>query len=181
MRGTALLIALLVASPVAAQVGTSALRGHDANAPIDVDAERIEVRDPEGLALFTGDVKVKQGALNLAAQSLRVTYSREGGGPVIRRLDAQGGVRLTSPSERAQAAYGVYDVERRIITLVGGVVLNQGDSVLRGERLAIDLTTGRSALDARASGPLAGAATGGGGRVTGRFVVPERTERQATP
>jgi lipopolysaccharide export system protein LptA len=177
--GPALVVlAVLVAAPAGAQVGPSALRGHDTSAPIDVDAQRIEVRDPEGLAIFSGDVKVKQGALNLQAQTLRVSYRREGDSPVIRRLDAQGGVRLTSPSERAQAAYGIYDVERRIITLVGSVVLNQGQSVLRGERLAIDLTSGRSALDARASGPLAGAATGSGGRVTGRFVVPERAPRR---
>lgn len=181
MRTAAVLCVALAAAPAAAQVGTSALRGHDTNAPIDVDAQRIEVRDPEGLALFTGDVKVRQGALSLSAQTLRVSYTREGDNPVIRRLDAQGGVRLTSPSERAQAAYGVYDVERRIITLVGGVTLRQGDSVLRGERLAIDLASGRSALDARASGPVGGAATGAGGRVTGRFVVPERTQRRTAP
>jgi lipopolysaccharide export system protein LptA len=171
-------LSLAIAMPAAAQVGSSALRGHDTSAPIDVDAQRIEVRDPEGLALFSGDVKVTQGRLTLSAQTLRVNYTRQGETPVIRRLDAQGGVRLVSPSERAQAQFGIYDVERRIITLVGGVVLNQGESVLRGERLAIDLTTGRSALDARASGPLAGAATGGGGRVTGRFVVPERSQRR---
>jgi lipopolysaccharide export system protein LptA len=45
-------LSLAIAMPAAAQVGSSALRGHDTSAPIDVDAQRIEVRDPEGLALF---------------------------------------------------------------------------------------------------------------------------------
>lgn len=161
----------VIATSAAAQTGSggSALKGHDTRAPIDIDAARIEVRDRDNQAIFSGDVRVDQGSMTLNAATMRVYYERAGGGNLaITRLDAAGGVRLTSPSERASARFGIYDVETRQLTFVGGVVLNRGDSVLRGERLIIDLTNGRSTLDGSASG------TGAGARVTGRFVVPAR-------
>jgi lipopolysaccharide export system protein LptA len=165
----------LLAAPASSQsgLGTSALKSHDTRAPIDIDAARIEVRDQERQAIFSGDVNIRQGAMALDAAQVRVFYERaEGNNPVILRVDAEGGVKMTSPSERAQARYGIYDVEQRQLTMIGDVVLTRGDSVLRGQRLAIDLDNGRSTLDGAAGGTTA--TTPSTGRVTGRFVVPER-------
>jgi len=50
--------------------------------------------------------------------------------------------------------------------------------VLRGQRLAIDLATGRSTLDGAGNAAKPGAAPGDTGRVTGRFVVPQRPAKQ---
>ena len=164
-------LALLLAAGAMAQsgFGPSALRGHDTRAPIDIDAARIEVRDRDRQAIFSGNVRVDQGSMTLNAASMRVFYEQaEGGNLAITRLDADGGVRMSSPSERASARLGIYDVETRQITLIGKVVLNRGDSVLRGDRLIINLENGRSTLDGSAS------ASGDGARVTGRFVVPPR-------
>jgi lipopolysaccharide export system protein LptA len=178
----ALLVAALpvaAAGPVhAADPPVSSLRDHDTSSPIDVDAERIEVRDADAQALFSGNVKVRQGKMALDADRIRVFYRRAGNDDLtILRLDADGGVKLASPSEQASARSGVYDVEERQLTMVGDVVLNRGGSVLRGQRLTIDLDTGRSTLDGGSAG---GASTtpgsSGGGRVSGRFVVPERQD-----
>ncbi len=149
--------------------GNSALKGHDTRAPIDIDASRIEVRDRDSQAIFSGAVRVVQGSMTLNAATMRVFYeSASGGNLAINRLDAEGSVQLVSPSERVTARLGIYDVQSRQITFVGGVVLNRGDSVLRGDRLVIDLENGRSTLDGSASSENSGA------RVTGRFVVPPR-------
>lgn len=161
-----LVLALVLASSTtaAAQVGTSALRGLDSRAPIDVDAQRIEVLDAQNQAIFTGDVKVRQAQLNLNAQRIKVSYIRPASGdPVIKRLDAEGGVQLVTPSERASGRFGIYDVDARTLTMVGDVQLNQRGNIVRGNRLAIDLRSGRSTIS---GGP---ASTGG--RVTGRFAV----------
>ena len=172
MKRAALLL-LFVAGGAAAQ--TSALKNHDTDAPIDFDAARIEVRDRENQALLTGDVKIRQGRMTLDADSVKIFYSRPvRGDPSVRRLDAQGNVRLVSPSERASGRYGIYDVTEKQITLIGDVVLNQGDSQLRGQRLAIDLDSGRSTLDGSSRGGTPGSPATGG-RVSGRFVVPQRT------
>ena len=172
MRRLALLL-LLAATPAVAQ---SALKKHDTNAPIDVNADKIEVQDKQGISIWTGNVRVKQGDLDLASNSVKLFYRRKGDTPEIVRLDAIGAVQLTSPSERATGAYGIYDVEHRLLTMTGGVVLNQNQSVLRGQRLVIDLASGRSTLDGRVSSAAPGTPgqAEGGGRVSGRFVVPER-------
>lgn len=164
---------LALATSAGAQgITTSALRGLDTKAPIDVDADRIDVLDQQNQALFTGNVRVRQANLTLEADRIKVAYSRaagaSGGDPVIQRLDADGNVRLATPTERATGRFGIYDVDKRILTLIGNVVLTQGTTKVQGNRLTFDLASGRSTLDGRTS-------TGQpGSRVSGRFAVPER-------
>jgi lipopolysaccharide export system protein LptA len=68
----------------------------------------------------------------------------------IRRIEAEGNVFLSSPSQTAQGERGVYDVASDQVTLNGSVVLTQGDDVIRGDRLEVDLTSGHSRVLAAA-------------------------------
>ena len=151
-----------------AQQPVSALKGHNSDAPIDLQADRLEVQDRSDRAIFAGNVHVKQDALTLDTSRLTVAYSSSGG-VQINRLDASGGVTVRSPSETARGSFGIYDLDRKLITLVGNVVLERGGSQLSGQRLVIDLDTGRAVID---GGP-AGVGQSGG-RVTGHFTVPQR-------
>jgi lipopolysaccharide export system protein LptA len=163
----------ILAPPTLAQgISSSALRGMDSRAPIDVDADRIDVLDKQNQAIFTGNVRVRQGTLTMEADRIKVAYSRPvKGDPVIQRLDADGNVRLATPTERATSRFGIYDVDRRVLTLIGNVQLTQGTTKVAGNRLTIDLATGRSTLDGRTS-------TGQpGSRVSGRFAVPNRPKQ----
>lgn len=146
----------------------SALKGHDSGAPIDVAADRIEVQDRSDRAIFAGNVRVRQASLSLDTERLTVAYS-SGGGVQIRRLDAAGGVVVRSPSETARGNFGIYDLDKRLITLVGAVQLNRGGSRINGARLVIDLDSGRAVIDGGAPG-----VGQSGGRVTGHFTVPQR-------
>jgi lipopolysaccharide export system protein LptA len=151
-----------------AQEPVSALKGHNSNAPVDVSADRIEVQDRADRALFVGNVHVTQAELSLDTARLTVAYS-SAGAIQIQRLDASGGVIVKSPSETARGDFGVYDLDRKLITLVGNVRLNRGESQIIGSRLVIDLNSGRAIID---GGP-AGVAQSGG-RVKGHFTVPKR-------
>ena len=146
----------------------SALRGHNSNAPIDLEANRLEVQDRADRAIFAGNVRVRQASLSLDTERLTVVYS-EGGGIQIRRLDAAGGVVVRSPSETARGNFAVYDLDRKLITLVGNVQLERGGSRVMGSRLVIDLDSGRAVIDGGAPG-----VGQSGGRVTGHFTVPQR-------
>lgn len=172
MSRTLSLIAGLSALPLAsialAQQPVSALKGHDPDAPIDVAADRIEVQDRADRAVFAGNVRVRQASLTLDTERLTVAYT-SAGGIQIRRLDASGGVTVRSPSETARGNFGIYDLDRKLITLVGGVQLNRNGSQINGQRLTIDLNSGRAVVD---GGP-AGVGQSGG-RVTGHFTVPRR-------
>ena len=163
--------ALLIGGAALAQSNqpTSALKGHDSNAPIDVAADRIEVQDRADRAMFVGNVKVRQAELTLDTSRLTVAYSSSGG-IQIQRLDAAGGVTVRSPSETARGDFGVYDLDRKLITLIGNVRLDRQGSNVMGSRLVIDLNSGRAVIDGGAPG-----VNQSGGRVTGRFTVPQKS------
>ena len=161
------LAAVPLASLALAQQPVSALKGHDANAPIDISSARIEVQERADRAIFAGNVVARQGDLTLSTDRLTVAYSSVGG-IEINRLDASGGVVVKSPSETARGNFGIYDLDRKLITLVGAVQLNRGGSQINGQRLVIDLNSGRAVMSG------APGVDQNNGRVTGHFTVPKR-------
>lgn len=165
--------ALLSVAPAAGQGDpVSSLRGHNSNAPVDVAADRIEVQDRADRAIFSGNVDVRQAELRLNAARITIAYS-SASGIDINRIDAIGGVTLRSPSETAQSEIAIYDLDQRIVTMLGNVRLTRGDSNVRGGRLVLDLDSGRAVMDGGVPGAQ-GTSTTPNGRVTGRFTVPPR-------
>ena len=164
----ALAAAALGAGMAQAQEDISALKGHDRRAPIDLAADRAEAQDRADRAIFAGNVVVRQGELTLRTARMTLAYASQGGID-INRIDASGGVVVTSPSETARGDFAVYDLDEGLITMVGNVRLERGGSYLSGGRLTIDLDSGRAVMD----GGLRGV-NQAGGRVTGRFTVPRR-------
>ena len=175
--GTAALAQVRQVQPV------SALKGHNTNAPVDVSAQRIEVQDRANRAVFSGNVHAVQAEMTLDTPRLTVAYS--GGGAAtnstanngnnvqIHRLDAAGGVVVKSPSETAKGDFGIYDLDRKLITLIGNVQLNRETNQVNGSRLVIDLDSGRAVVDGGPPG-----VNSSGGRVTGHFSVPQRQQPQ---
>ncbi len=164
----------------------SAYQGN-ANKPIDIEADLLEVDDRQKQATFRGNVVARQGDFSLRSRELVVSYSgraatavsqpakaeaataaadpqpeapaapaqaaepgsRRGDAPAdITRIEAKGGV-IVSTRERqtATSEWADFDVKSQVITIGGNVVLSQGDNVLRGDRLVIDLQSGRSRFE----------------------------------
>jgi lipopolysaccharide export system protein LptA len=177
MRSFGIIFATALVAATAAlgqpqQQPVSALKGHDSDAPVDVNADRIEVQDRADRAMFVGNVHVRQAELTLDTQRLTVAYSSNGG-VQIRRLDAAGGVTVHSPSETAKGDFGIYDLDRKLITLIGNVQLNREQNQVNGARLVIDLDSGRAVIDGGPPG-----VNQSGGRVSGHFTVPQRQNKQ---
>ena len=179
--GIILATTLLAATAAFAQVRqtqpVSALKGHNSNAPVDVSADRIEVQDRSDRAIFAGNVHAVQAELTLDTPRLTVAYSGGKGGSnqnvQIHRLDAAGGVVVKSPSETAKGDFGIYDLDRKLITLIGNVQLNREQNQVNGSRLVIDLESGRAVVDGGPPG-----VNQSGGRVSGHFTVPQRQQQQ---
>ncbi|KGB59168.1 LptA/OstA family protein [Sphingopyxis sp. LC363] len=155
-----------------------ALANHNSNAPVDFAAGSIEVQDRADRVVLAGNVRVMQAGLTVTAPRMTVAYTRAGGTDV-NRLDATGGVTVVKGDEMAKGNVAIYDLDRRLITMVGNVELRQRGNNLRGGRLVIDLSSGRATVDGRgaARGPDGNPVEGGtGGRVTGTFTVPERKQ-----
>lgn len=175
MAGLVLLAAAL--APAAAPAQQSLGSAHDTTQPIEISADNLEVRQNDGVAVFTGNVDAIQGTMRLRTDKLNVHYRQTGQGADggnaaqgnISRLDAIGNVFVSSPTETAQGETGVYDVERKTIVLTGSVLLTRGKNVLRGSRLVMNLATGVSRVEsARTS-----TGTTSGGRVKA-VIFPEK-------
>jgi lipopolysaccharide export system protein LptA len=159
------------------QLGAQAISGHDSNAPVNYAADRIELQDKANRVVLSGNVDITQGDLRMRAARSTVAYTNDGA-LKIQRLDATGGVTVTRGNQSASGNVAVYDFNRRIITMAGNVALRRGTDTLHGGRLVMDLNTGVSSVDGQAGG--ASSALGGtssqGGRVSGSFSVPKRSD-----
>ncbi|MDP1027164.1 LptA/OstA family protein [Sphingomonas sp. KR1UV-12] len=173
-----LLASLLAILPLSA----TAQQRHNTNAPIDFGADHIELQDRANRAVLSGSVSVKQAEMTLNAARMTVAYTGEvvGGNPQVSRLDASGGVTVRRPDQTAKSQYAIYDLNRRVITMLGAVSLTQGGgNTVNGGRLTINLDTGRAVIDGSSVGSTGAPATDGNvqrraGRVTGTFSVPNR-------
>ncbi|RAH98413.1 lipopolysaccharide transport periplasmic protein LptA [Acuticoccus sediminis] len=161
----ALIIALLVAPlPAAAQQLQTGFAdfGQDQSTPIEIEADALEVQDKKNTAVFTGNVTVRQGNAALQTSRLTVVYSQSAlpspdkataattsgkapstpGDQRISRLEATGEVLLESDGQTATGNDGVIDFDTNTLALNGNVTLTQGDNVVTGDKLTVDLNTG---------------------------------------
>ena len=173
---TLLTLSLALAEPAFAQ-------GRNSQAPINLNADHIELQDKANRALFTGNVVVKQAEMTLNAQRMTVSYAGQistGASPEAQRIDASGGVVVTRPTQTARSNFAVYDLKKGVITMLGAVTLIQAGNTVNGGRLTINLDTGRAIIDGSSVGGgggssgAAGTTTTSGGRVSGTFSVPKR-------
>ncbi|MEM1286325.1 MAG: LptA/OstA family protein [Pseudomonadota bacterium] len=136
--------------------------------PIEIEADALEVMDADRVAVFRGNVLVTQGTATLRTAELRVHYEAGGDGAIgptsnqgLRLLEAMGSVEIRSEDQFASGNQARFDFLSEIITLSGNVVLQQGENLVRGQQLVVDLNARESRLDASPAS--------GGGRVTGVF------------
>ncbi len=179
IRLTPLLVLALSAAPAVAQQqgGLSALKGHDSDAPIDISSEHGEVQDRAGRAIWSGKVHAVQGDMTIDSARMTASYThatQPGQDPVIHRIDAAGGVTVVTPTEHAVGDFAIYDLDRKLITMIGHVTLTRGTNVVTGARMVTDLNSGRSTMDGNGVG--GGTSPANGGRVTGHFTVPKKTQ-----
>lgn len=171
MLSNLFLTVFLVAAMTASAAAQSVLKNHDTYQPLDISAERLEMQQKQGRAIFSGAVLVTQGKLTLRSDTITVFYAleNEGGDPSISRLDAQGQFELMSESETLLGDWGIYDVDRQLVTVGGDVIFRQGTSELKGSRLEFDLVSGLAKLDGEDT-------TDADGRVRGSFTVPNQPD-----
>jgi lipopolysaccharide export system protein LptA len=160
----------LAALAIGSQAGAQALGAFNTSQPVSFNADRIELQDRQNRVVLSGSVVITQGDMRLTAERTTIAYA-DAGTLTIQRLDATGGVVVTRGNERASGDAGVYDFNRKLIVLSGGVALRRGGDMLGGGRLVIDLGTGLSSVDGAGA---AASADQPGGRVSGTFAVPDQ-------
>lgn len=161
MRVPGIAALMLICAAAAWAQGASVPFGgfeHDNTLPVEITSDALALDQAAGTAIFTGAVKVGQGALRMAADRLEVFYAaapESGGGAAerssgaIERMLANGNVTLSNGAEAAEAAQASYVVATGIIEMEGDVLLTQGANALASEKLRIDLTAGTGFLEGR--------------------------------
>jgi lipopolysaccharide export system protein LptA len=177
--GALLLTVPVLQSPVLAQAASKERAAGFGNfgsskEPIKIDADRLDVFDKEGRAVFTGNVVAVQGDSTMNCTLMTVFYEQNrdqaGGKSVmpttqgtddtsIKKIDCKGPVTIVSKTQVATGNDATFDRQANKIYLIGNAALSDGPNVTRGERVVYDLNTG-----------VANVETKPGGRVRALFV-----------
>lgn len=175
---------LLTASLSAA--GPAAAQFSAGGGPIDLTADQLELVDAQRLAIWRGAVEALQGRNRMHADELKIFF-QEGSGDArtsgaapgrnwgkVQRVEADGHVFFVTPTQTARGDHGLYELARDTITITGDVIVAQGQSVVHGDRLVIDVKTNKATMVSAAKG------RGAQGRVRGIF-YPNESSTQGAP
>jgi len=166
MRGISLLalgLLALTADAALAQTRSTGIK-LDGNSPIQIESDKLEVREVDSMATFTGNVTVVQGETTMKAGIMKVFYVQSGEGSAatgtadIDRLEVSNKVYIKSKEQVATGDAGTFNAKSEVLTLTGNVVLTEGGNVATGCKLTVHTQSGEAQLD--------GCGKGSGGRVT---------------
>lgn len=122
--------------------GLNAVRG----LPVEIRSDQLQVDNTTGETVFSGNAVLGQGDMRIAAPIIRIIYAPQDGNR-IQRLEASGGVTLVTAAEAAEAATAVYEVIAGTVAMRGSVILTQGQNVLSGDRLDVNVRTGQGRME----------------------------------
>ena len=154
------LVPALAQSGASSQVSGLKLSGDQ---PIQIESDKLEVRQAESLAVFTGNVTVVQGPTLLKAGKMMVYYVKDPnaaakgteaagaamtGSANIDHLEVSSKVYIKSNDQVATGDNGTFDMKTQVLVLSGKeVVLSQGPNVLKGCKLTVQMKTGLANVD----------------------------------
>ena len=125
----------------------------DPRAPIDITADSSEVIQSQCLSTWSGAVEALQGRTRLRAETVRMYSVKKGDGcGASDRMEAEGQVYFVTPERTVRADSAVYSFGGESITLTGNVIVVQGKSVVRGDRLTINTRTGQAQMSSNVRG-----------------------------
>jgi lipopolysaccharide export system protein LptA len=166
LAAAASILSVLLAVPALAQSGTTSKMSGlklSGDQPIQIESDKLEVRESDGVAIFTGNVNVVQGATVLKAGSMKVYYAKQQGAATgsgtegsattgtanIDHLEVSDKVYIKSDTQVATGDKGTFDMKSEVLVLSGDkVVLSDGANVLVGCKLTVQMKSGLAQVDA---------------------------------
>lgn len=122
---------------------------------IDIKSDKLEVYDAKNEAIFIGRVDAVQNDARLRADKLDVlsdklvsksgnTSSPGASWGAVHTIIATGNVYYVTPKQVAKADKAIYNVAKDQVTMLGDVVVTQGKNVIRGNKLVLQISSGRA-------------------------------------
>jgi lipopolysaccharide transport protein LptA len=130
----------------------------DPNAPMNVEADALDVYDTQKQAVFRGNVKAQQGDFLVRTIEMIAFYSGQTGlglesaaadnaakgSAQLTRVEAKQRVLVTSikDGQTATGDWAIFDAKANTVLMGDHVIVTRGKDVAEGPRLKINLTTG---------------------------------------
>ena len=174
----AIVLAMAPGPVLAQEAKTSAFSGLTLSGkdPIQIESDRLDVRESDGVAEFNGNVSVVQDKTILKAGKLIVYYVKGGGSAAtgsaaIDHLVVSGKVYVKSETQVATGDAGTFDMKSQTLVMTGNkVVLSEGKNIATGCKLTVYMKTGQAKFESCKG-------NSGGGRVS-IVVSPQSAPKQ---
>lgn len=167
--------AALACSQATAQIAT----GPNHDGPIDITADTLDKYDDQHLVIYTGNVEAVQNGARLVCDVLNLyfapaapapgqpgqpaqpapkqpannsTATADAGFGQLEHAVADGHVFYVTQTQTARGEHAVYEAEPDTITMTGHVVVVQGQNVLKGDKMVIQVKSGHTQVFSDAVG-----------------------------
>jgi lipopolysaccharide export system protein LptA len=113
--------------------------------PIVIVSKQLEIHQKEGQAIYRGTVMGKQGDSTLYCEKLTIFFDRDGN--TIKRIVAEGKVKIETEGRIAIAGKAEFDSIERTVILTENPSLQEGENIIKGSKITIFLDKGRSLIE----------------------------------
>ena len=165
------IIPLLASALLSLQIGVAEALPTDKDQPTHISADSASFDQKQGLAIYTGTVKLTQGTLEITADKVTL---RTGSDQKVETVVAEGAPahyqqqpELSKPIIHAEASTITYTVSKEHLTLEKNAYVEQNGTTTKGGR--VDYDTKSSTVKALGAGNESG-------RV--EFVIPPQTDKK---
>lgn len=118
-----------------------------AKEPVIITSQTLTADNRAKTALFEGNVVAKRGDMTLFADKMTVYYSEEKGGSNIRKIDAEGNVKLIKDKRIVTSKFATYFAEEEKVVFTGEPVASEQDNVVKGTKMIFFIKDDRSIVE----------------------------------
>lgn len=156
LSAPALTLALLAAPGYLPATEQGQVQEEDRDQPLYLEADSAELDEAKALSVYTGNVFVKQGSMEVRGNQVTVHHDAENKPKHIMAVGAPAKYRQQMEGDEkeveAEALRMEYDVAKDEITLIDRAVLFQGKDTFRSDRIIYDRAKGQVKAGASAKG-----------------------------
>jgi lipopolysaccharide export system protein LptA len=130
------------------------------NHPIEISADRLEAYDAKKMVLFSGNAVAIQGDRVIKAEKIFLYYRKEERDPGresmrdigktgdLEKMEAKGHVSVSQGDRLVTGDQAVYYQESQKIVMTGSAVMQQGNNIVRGDKIEVFLNENRGVVEA---------------------------------
>ena len=117
------------------------------DSPLKISADNMYLDRLLNKGGLSGKINIVQGPMSLKAQKVEFNLNEKGVLPVLKDLKVLGGVRIENGNNiSATGNNAYYSVLQQTVVIEGDVSIDNGFSIIKGDKLILDLVTGKAEI-----------------------------------